>query len=389
MKVGVFLETGYYSMNNNIYCADIYTLLFNQIADDFDLSFIGRKLDHTSNFGVQPYKMNKRISFTEITPYKNVVSLVSSFISYRKRNKEAFISFIKDNDTILVMSPSPISLELIRLGKLYNKRVILLVRQDTTKVISNRFTGIKKFFASVCATYLENSFIKYTKKYQLPVLALGPLLSKRYSQYSTNTKTFVSSRYKLNDIRLENNLSVLSQKKHIKVLFVGRVEVNKGINELLASLNLIKDSNIELTIVGDGTYMDQTKELVNNLNLHDSVTFLGYKTFGEELLNIYREHDILVLPSYSEGLPQVILEAMACGCVVLATTVGSIPFIIEDGKNGILFESHSVDSLVNAFKKVLSYNDSDIKSIQCNGLRTAKQYANEYQLTVLKEILRR
>ena len=102
-------------------------------------------------------------------------------------------------------------------------------------------------------------------------------------------------------------------------------------------------------------------------------------------MNIYREHDIFILPSYSEGLPQVILEAMANGCLVLSTSVGSVPYIIQHGKNGFLFEAKDVNSLKSVLDGLKNHND--IQMIRYNGINTAKMYAFEKQMLVLENKL--
>lgn len=95
---------------------------------------------------------------------------------------------------------------------------------------------------------------------------------------------------------------------------------------------------------------------------------------------------MLILPSYSEGLPQVILEAMASGCVVAATKVGGIPSVITHESNGLLFAPHSSQDIVAVLRRL--YLDSALlENLAKNGLITARQYAFENQFEVLKRAL--
>ena len=171
----------------------------------------------------------------------------------------------------------------------------------------------------------------------------------------------------------------------VKLLFVGRVEINKGIIELLKVLSDFDGFKFHLTIVGDGNFMSEVKKWILKVNLSQNVTCQGYLAFGPQLMNIYREHDIFILPSYSEGLPQVILEAMANGCLVLSTSVGSVPYIIQHGKNGFLFEAKDVNSLKSVLDGLKNHND--IQMIRYNGINTAKMYAFEKQMLVLENKL--
>ena len=132
--------------------------------------------------------------------------------------------------------------------------------------------------------------------------------------------------------------------------------------------------------------MNELKRLLDLYSLTSIVSLEGYIPYGERLLGIYQENDVLILPSYSEGLPQVILEAMASGCVVAATKVGGIPSVITHESNGLLFAPHSSQDIVAVLRRL--YLDSALlENLAKNGLMTARQYAFENQFEVLKRAL--
>ncbi|MEN6293488.1 MAG: glycosyltransferase, partial [Methanobacterium sp.] len=124
-------------------------------------------------------------------------------------------------------------------------------------------------------------------------------------------------------------------KEDILVLFVGYLDVFKGIFELVDSFNEIKQENIKLMIVGTGPKKYELKDRVHKLGLEKTVIFTG-NLKPEEMHNYYQAADIFTLPSYTEGLPISILEAMSCGTPVIATNVGGIPEIIDDNINGFI-----------------------------------------------------
>ena len=283
------------------------------------------------------------------------------------------------------MAPSPISLEIVRLAIKYDKKIVLLIRQDTRLVILLRYRGIKKIFAQMLANWWENKLEIFVQNNNLSVLGLGYVITERYKHFSSNVSCFVSSRYKDCDIVLPKNVKNINFDGVVKLLFVGRVEINKGIIELLKVLSDFDGFKFHLTIVGDGNFMSEVKKWILKVNLSQNVTCQGYLAFGPQLMNIYREHDIFILPSYSEGLPQVILEAMANGCLVLSTSVGSVPYIIQHGKNGFLFEAKDVNSLKSVLDGLKNHND--IQMIRYNGINTAKMYAFEKQMLVLENKL--
>jgi teichuronic acid biosynthesis glycosyltransferase TuaC len=142
--------------------------------------------------------------------------------------------------------------------------------------------------------------------------------------------------------------------KNYKLLFVGRIIREKGIWELLeAFLNvLVHYPNTELYIIGEGNEQKAIKQYCLDNNINDKVKFLGVLPHTE-LVKSYQNCDLFILPSYSEGLPNVIVEAMSCGKPVIATNIGGIPEIVNS-ETGSLIPVKDTNSLsleiINLFK---------------------------------------
>ncbi|MBW2609808.1 MAG: glycosyltransferase family 4 protein [Deltaproteobacteria bacterium] len=111
----------------------------------------------------------------------------------------------------------------------------------------------------------------------------------------------------------------------------------------------IKDAR--LVIVGEGYIYDDLTNLVERLGLSDSVLFTGFQT---DVSGIIATFDVAVLPSFFEGMGRVLLEAMAMEKPVVASRVGGIPDLVEDGVNGFLTGPGDTRGLLNAMKKILS-----------------------------------
>ena len=151
------------------------------------------------------------------------------------------------------------------------------------------------------------------------------------------------------------NKKKLSISNNIKFLFVGRFERRKGIQEInKAILNLSNNNlNYEFHFVG-------SIPLESRLNSEDNrVIYHGEVINDTAKKNIYDNCDVLLCPSYSEGMPNVILEAMARGLIIIATDVGAINLLVSD-KNGILIKSPSLKNITNAIKSLIS---CDIKTL--------------------------
>lgn len=132
------------------------------------------------------------------------------------------------------------------------------------------------------------------------------------------------------------------QKKQVQeftILFLTRVEVYKGIFIVLEACKqfLKQDTGIRLVIAGDGSQLDAAKEFAIKNNLLN-VEFLG-NVNGEQLIQAFKSATIYVLPTYNEGMPTSVLEAMAFGLPVITRPVGGLNDFFEDGKMGYLIES--------------------------------------------------
>lgn len=141
----------------------------------------------------------------------------------------------------------------------------------------------------------------------------------------------------------------------IKFVFCGRVGQRKGAFDLInAFANLSEDeqSKSQLILAGDGE-IEKAQQLVAELKLKEKVTFLGWinSRQRDELLS---QADVFILPSYNEGLPMAILEAMGWGLPVITTPVGGIPELVIAHQNGLLVTPGDIQQLAAAMKLVLN-----------------------------------
>lgn len=135
--------------------------------------------------------------------------------------------------------------------------------------------------------------------------------------------------------------------------FIGRLTREKGVYDLLEAMRALraKHPDTHLLIVGDGEERQALEQRTRDLGLDSAVTFTGTRA---DTALLYSAFDVFVLPSYQEGFPMVVLEAMACNLPVVATHVGDIPRIIDDGATGVLTAPGDTDALVRAVDRVLA-----------------------------------
>jgi glycosyltransferase involved in cell wall biosynthesis len=142
-------------------------------------------------------------------------------------------------------------------------------------------------------------------------------------------------------------------KTAIRFLFVGWLEREKGVFELLnACVRLVNDHKFTLSIAGRGRAELEAREFVKCNNLDGVASFAGWVE-GDSLVDLYRCHDVFVLPSWAEGFPNAMIEAMACKLAVIVTDVGNIPDIVKDKHQALLIPSRNVAALREAMAKVM------------------------------------
>lgn len=161
------------------------------------------------------------------------------------------------------------------------------------------------------------------------------------------------------------------ERKPNMLLFVGQCLPTKGVYELIEACSSIP--NIELCILGAITH-SMLQELTAMWNSSSTLNIVGNIPF-EEVIKKMCQCDVFVLPTYTEGFPNVILESMACGCAIVTTPVGAIPEMLEEenGKHyGIMVEPRNVEQLKAGIEKMLS--DADFKN-ECRA--NVQQRVNE------------
>lgn len=123
----------------------------------------------------------------------------------------------------------------------------------------------------------------------------------------------------------------------LRLVYIGRLASEKGLYETLQGMRLARELGVEAHLVlgGDGPEAAGLARSARMLGLSGRVTFVG-PVFGEEKVRLLAGADVAILPSYSEGLPYALLEAMAAGVPVLATPVGAIPDVVTHGIHGLL-----------------------------------------------------
>ena len=151
-----------------------------------------------------------------------------------------------------------------------------------------------------------------------------------------------------------------------RLLFVGNLSERKGVTDLLKALSRpgFEDFPLELVFAGDGDIAGYQAK-ANALGLEKKVRFAGWVEQAE-VADLMAQADLLVLPSYDEGLPLVILEALGNGVAVVCTPVGEIPSVLQHGITACLVEPGDVNGLAASLQSLLRQPDL-IQALEKNG----------------------
>src|SRR5262249_13386282 len=149
---------------------------------------------------------------------------------------------------------------------------------------------------------------------------------------------------------------------------VGRLSDEKGFDVLIRAVDRLLSEGLDLSLilVGEGGERAALEALIAELGRGDRVRLLGYRADARDL---YEAMDVYALSSLSEGMPNVLLEAMAMGVPVVATRIAGVPHLVRDGENGLLVEPGNPDELAAALAHLL--NDAGLRSrLENAGRRT-------------------
>lgn len=320
------------------------------------------------DFEVDILTLYNKVFYTEINNYN--IKYFSLNLSFKYDFTKIFhlVKLIKENNYDIVhvhLFPADIFGAIASL--FFNKKPVFIFSEHN---VYNRRRSIPLYKPIDRFVYS-----RYSK-----IICVSELVKKELNKYlpESKEKSVVIKNAVLvrNELHRNNNFDW-------DILFVGRLEEAKGVDILLKAIHFLKTQNnleLKVAIVGSGSKKDEYENLSKQLGLNNSVKFLGLRNDIQALM---QSSKIFVLPSRWEGLPMVILEAMANGIPIIATKVGGIPEVIKDGVNGLMVEKEDIAGLAEKIYRLL--NDTLLQQILSkNAYETVK---NNYSIEVYTKTL--
>jgi glycosyltransferase involved in cell wall biosynthesis len=244
---------------------------------------------------------------------------------------------------------------------------IMMLLSEIRQTFSHR-TGFKYLIKTLLSFIYNYFFLELSLKEHDAVIAVSNEVAKSTLKWYFVDKRKVYTVYNGVETGLfrpdqqqrENTreaLAILDKEKIL--LFFSFVTKQKGLHLLIKALPTILKNNrcVKLLVAGEGSYLTEARKLVGQLGLEKDVIFVGH-ILREDASRYINASDMFILPTLrQEGMPFSLLEAMSCGMPVIASRIGGIPSLIDDGITGLLIPPGDVSTL--AEKVILLFNNKD------------------------------
>lgn len=237
--------------------------------------------------------------------------------------------------------------------------------------------GIQGVAGKGAVIKLISNFSDWIAKYQAKHSKANSYVSKYCADiYQSNKPSYIFSSFNCDEIQVKKADYKLSDENKLSLIAVGRLEGEKGHEDLINALMYI-DKPAELHIIGDGSRLNSLQELAEKNKLN--VEFHGAITNRDKMFNLISQSDIYVIPSHTEGMPRALLEAMAIGMPCIGTNVGGIPEVLP---NELLVEPKSPECLSELIGKL--YANEEYRKI-C-GQRNLSFVIKNYSIDKMNEL---
>lgn len=251
-------------------------------------------------------------------------------------------------------------------ASLASKKYLLTVHGIVQKE-SRTWSGLVGFTKGIVYRKMEKRALKHAQQ----IIAVTPYVKKTVEPYCNSYIHIIP--VGLSDEYFE----IKNKEKKGRLLFVGGIEPRKGLMSLLRAIKILKEKGctVDLHIVGrvrKKEYFERLNQYIIENGLRENIKFEGFLS-KDELKNEYAECSVFVLPSKEESQGLVLVEAMAAGKPIVATNVGGIPYVVDEGKNGFIVNYGESEDIAKSILQLLEDDDLRLEMGK-NGKRKAMSF---------------
>ena len=344
-----------------------------------EVEIITSKLSSVSNLDFRNnYKVRRilwfRRSLYSGKIYEVILFIIHGFFYFLTNFKE------KNVDVVYAFFSLPAGMLGLYIKKIYRTPYYVFLRGiDVPGFYGGRFSFLNKILKPIIKYVWVNSDRIVANSQALKILASKTLKDKPIYVIPNmvDTNFFCPS-------------DTMKKENWLNIIYVGRFNKQKGLDYLLESFAVvikdIPESPLFLEIIGEGPEKNNLIKKGHMLNISKKIIFVNWVN-RTELLERYRSADIFVSSSLDEGMPNAIMEAMACGLPIVATDISGHRELIEHGKNGLLVLLKSPKALAEAIKTLIKDRDlrermknNNIKKIESYNLQNISNYLQSLNL---------
>lgn len=293
----------------------------------------------------------------------------------------SFWRALGDIDLVWVFGPSPMSLLFALLTLMRGRRLALGVRQDLPRLFAHRYPHRR--LLRLGARVLEETFRALSRR--VPVVVVGPDLARRYRRAARAHTVYISLLSNA-DLDSSDSLDRRYDGPELRMLSVGRLDPEKNpllLADVLAGA-LEVDPRWHLDVCGEGPLTPALAQRLTDLGVADRAVLRGHIPIDEGLLDRYRQSHALIHVSFTEGVPQVLLEALTMRLPVVATAVGGVPDLVRDC--GLLVGPGDAGEAVSALSRIVS-DEPLRRELVGRGTQRAREHTLEAECSKLARFL--
>ncbi len=384
MTIGYYYHIPVYSKNKLVFVPGYLGVFLDALASEVDVLYLFMHEGNQQKQAEADYELQqKNIIFINLGPtspawYRHL---------FHKKILKHITPFAENCAAIIIRSPTPLA----PFFKKYVTKPTLFFM-----VVGDYLEGAKQFKIKGIRDWLmiqylkRNDFLFRQAMRTTNVLVNAPALLNKYKNISATIHLIKTTTLTKNDFFERSDTC---KNKLIQILYTGRIEAAKGLFELVTAVAELKSNNLNVQLNIAGWEADNNKAVEKalldkalELKILNRIVFHGKKKIGEELNAIYRMADIYVLPSYHEGFPRTIWEAMANSLPVVATRVGGIPDYLTHEENVLLVDPKNSNDLAKSIEMVITNKLLRMKLIE-NGYALAQNNTIEIQTNNIVKII--
>jgi len=304
---------------------------------------------------------------TTIRSYPPPSIVIRIYYSIKRYLRLLGFLIFKKVETVFIFSSSGYSAYekgmMVFISKLFNKKVALSIRSGYIQKEINESQVMRWYMRNVinkCDVLICQS--QYWKDY--------------YNNIAGKKKDNIRIINNWIEIN-ENNVNKKAKEKEIIILYMSILNKSKGIYDLINMIikYKIEYKNCIFVICGKGPAFNDIKNMIKDNKIENILKLKGWVT-GEEKKLLLNKSDIFVLPSYAEGMPNSILEAMSASMPIISTNVGAIPELVQNEINGFIVSPGDIDGLHKSIKKLIQDTDLRVKM----GVNSRKRVINNHDI---------